>query len=143
VGAGVIGVYAVQGSVVVMDYTAMAAMAKRLIDANGRTVTVVKNGTTPQNSEQPWRGLADYPAVSVTGLAAFVPGSSVATWRVTLRDNIKFGANYALFPASDDAGNQLEFFDEILDNGVRWKIVNAEIIGPTTVRLLYLFEVAR
>jgi hypothetical protein len=127
----------------VADFVALAALAKQLIDANGRTVTIIKNGTTPQDTEQPWRGLADYQMASVTGIAAFVPSAQLKTWEVTTEDNTKRGTNYVLFPASYDGGHLLEFFDELLDGDTRWKITSVEVLGPAATRLLYMIKVNR
>lgn len=125
------------------DFVALAALAKRLIDANGRTVTIVKNGTTPQDTEQPWRGLSDYQTASVTGIGAFVPSTQLKTWEVSTVDNTKRASNYVLFPASDDRGHLLEFFDELLDGDTRWKITSVEVLGPAGTRVLYMIKVSR
>lgn len=120
------------------DCVALAAVAKRLIDANGRSVTLIKHGSNPQNTEQPWRGQADYPVAQVTGIAAFVPATQVDS-----KLGWKQGADYFLFPASDDGGHLLEFFDELVDGNVHWRIVHADVVGPGATRVLYMIEVAR
>lgn len=125
------------------DFEALAATAKRLIDANGRSVTLIKHGKNPQSGDQPWRGEATYPEAQVTGIGAFVPSTLLLTWKIRTETNVKSGVNYVLFPALDDEGNQLEFFDELRDGSVVWRIASVEVLGPSDTRLLYLIEVVR
>lgn len=124
------------------DFVALAAVAKRLIDANGRSVTLIKQGTTPQDADQPWRGQANYPQAQVTGIAAFVPATQLLTWKVDW-DGFKKGVNYFLFPASDDGGHQLEYFDQLVDGDIHWRIIHVEVVGPAATRVVYMIEVAR
>ena len=39
-----------------VDYTALAATATRLIEANGRSITVLARSQLPDDSAKPWRG---------------------------------------------------------------------------------------
>jgi hypothetical protein len=127
----------------VADFEALAATAKRLVDANGRQVTLIKHGKNPQSGDQPWRGEATYPEAQVSGIAAFVTSTLLLTWKIRTESNVKSGASYALFPAVDDEGHQLEYFDELRDGSTVWRIASVEVLGPADTRLLYLIEVVR
>jgi len=128
----------------VANFTKLAATAKRLIDANGRTVTITKQGSVPANSNQPWRGQNSTIAGSVTGTAVFVstePGSLGIQWLNP--DNTKRGDQVAFFAANNDGGKELETYDTITDGDKVWKIVRAQLLAPADTRLIYIFEVAR
>lgn len=124
------------------DFTRLAAVAKRLIDKNGRTVLVVKQGDTPQDSDQPWRGQGTYPINSVSGKAVFVSEASLG-YTARDKDNVKRADMVALFAAANDTGESLETYDVILDGGVTWQILKTELLQPADTRVLYIFEVSR
>ena len=124
------------------DFSKMAAVAQRLIQANGRTVTIVRHGKNPQDSDKPWRGSSEYPAATVTGKAAFVAASDLG-YKVRDAENVKRADKVALFAAADDGGQALEDFDVIEDGASVWHIMRVEVLQPATTRLLYMFEVAR
>lgn len=117
-----------------VDYVSMAAMAKRLIDENGREVTIIQQGHDPQDSTQPWRGLSTYSRYRVTGNAVFTKLEG---------DGSKRKVQMMLFAANDDLGQMLEEFDQVEDGDLVWKIDGAEVVGPADSRVIYKFEVSR
>lgn len=126
------------------NWEATAANVKKLIDKYGRDVVLIKQGNEPQNVEQPWRAQATYDESSVTGKAVFVTPSDMKFGNaVENKDNVKRTEQVVYFAAADDGGNELENFDVIVDNGVRWKIQHGQVLKPADTRLLYQFEVAR
>lgn len=52
-----------------VDFARAAASAKRLVEANGRAVTLYKANREPDDAAKPWRGSSAAPAVSQDGLA--------------------------------------------------------------------------
>lgn len=124
------------------DHAKFAATAKRLIDKHGRSVTVVKRGKQPSDSNKPWRSQAAPVTDEVTGIAVFVNSSDLG-YMVRDEENTKRSVKVALFAADDDGGNNLETFDEIRDGSVKWQISKAEVLFPADTRILYMFEVAR
>ncbi len=124
------------------NFTKLAATALRLINANGRTVTVVKRGNNPVDSDKPWRGQADFDKTVVSGKAVFVNSSDLG-FTVTDENNVKRSVKVALFAASSDGDSELETFDEIRDGSVKWQITKTEVLAPGDIRLLYMFEVKR
>jgi hypothetical protein len=127
----------------VVDSIKLAATAKRLIDANGRDVTVVKFGSTPADSEKPWRGQKVPHETEVTGKAAFVPKTQIITTYAEIQEEVRREGEYALFAADDDGGYDLRSFDAIVDRGQQWRILKTEVIQPADTKILYLFEVSR
>lgn len=124
------------------DFAKLAAAAQRLINANGRTVVVAKLGSTPQDTDQPWRGQSDYGATLVTGKAVFVSERDLG-YTVRDEDNVRRPDKVALFAAADDGGHELETFDEIRDGSVVWRIMKVGVLAPADTRLIYMFEVTR
>ena len=119
------------------------ALAKKLIDANGRTVSIIQLNDTPPNPAQPWRGVADPTSgqTAVTGKGVFVQlgGSNLGiNFRESDPDD-----QVLMFPAADDQGFPLEDFDEVLDNTERWKIKETQVLKPGNARYMYFFRVAQ
>jgi hypothetical protein len=52
----------------VADFVALAAVAERLIEENGRSVTITKLAKSPLDSTQPWRGVSVLERGSITGV---------------------------------------------------------------------------
>ena len=128
------------------DFTKLAATAKRLIDANGRSITLTRQGVTEGDPTKPWRTVSSPVAEEVTGAGVFVttePGKLGAQWFNT--DNLKRGDQVVFFAALNDGGKSLEEFDTVTDSldGTVWKIINAQLLSPATTKLLYQFQVRR
>lgn len=128
------------------DFAELAAVAKRLIDENGRTVSIIKLDKTAADPNKPWRGPVDpraTPIFTVTGKAVFVPlGGSDLGIEWPQDNNLKRGDQVCLFAADNDTGQELEKADEIEDGAGRWAIINTQLLQPADQRLLYFFEVA-
>lgn len=123
------------------NFTKLAATAKRLINKNGREVSIVKLNTTPADPARPWRG-PNNPrtgGATVVAKAAFVPlgGSNLG---ITFQDAAP-DSEVMLFAADDDEGNFLENFDEVIDGTARWAIGQVQVLQPADKRLLYFFLV--
>jgi hypothetical protein len=127
----------------VADFVGLAATAKRLIDANGRTITVVKFGSVPQDSDKPWRGRREYHEAEVQGKAVFVPRTLNLASRTEDQDGVDRQMDYFYFAANNDGGFELETFDAIVDGARTWKIASVELIAPADTRVLYQIEVQR
>lgn len=124
------------------DFEKLALTAKRLIEANGRTVTVSKLANTATDATKPWRTTSVPVAESVSGRAVFVDPSSLGRLFENV-DDVKRGTQVVLFAAENDGGFELETFDTITDFTAEWKILRTKVLNPASVRLLYAFEVRR
>lgn len=131
-----------------VEYARLADTAQRLINENGRSVTLLKLSRADDDTNKPWRGSTtarSAPEASVTGKAVFVPlsGADDLGFIVDQSSGIKRGSEVALFAANDDGGNDLSLFDEIQDKGGSWKILNTQLLHPADQKILYFFEVER
>lgn len=121
-----------------VDFAAMALVAKRLIDANGRLVTLIQQGDDAvPDSTKPWRSDGTYARNKAVGSGVFTK------LKTENPDNTKRKRQMLLFAAADDLGLRLEEFDQVEDGEVLWKIVDVDVVGPADDRVLYKFEVER
>lgn len=121
----------------------LAATAKRLIDKHGRTVTLLKHGSTPADGNKPWRGVSAPVDATVTGKAAFVPRTFILASFAADFDGVLEESEYALFAADNDDGELLETFNVMQDGSRDWKIMRTELIAPGDTRVLYMMQVKR
>lgn len=120
------------------------ALAKRLIDANGRAVSIVQLSNDPEDAAKPWRGPADprdSNSVTVSGIGAFVPISG-GNLGITFQDSGPDDKVF-IFPAADDEGKKLEDFDEVVDGTTRYKIQETQFLQPGAARIMYFFRLAK
>lgn len=122
-----------------IDYVSLAATAQRLIGANGRDVTLVKQDRAPADSLKPWRagGVND---VSVGPLkAVIVPfDSDDVDGSLVRRDDKR-----ALVAANDTGVALIEQFDILVDGADQWRIVRVSTINPGDVRVVYDMQIRR
>lgn len=132
-----------------VDYTKLAATAKRLVEANGRTITFIREAESRADPLKPWDGpgsegsapptLVDLPGV-------FVPPNTVRQFGVTalgqgteFNDVIAFSEQIAIvFPETHD----LRTFTHVED-GDRWGIIGLQVLKPADVQLLAFVAVRR
>jgi hypothetical protein len=121
-----------------IDYEAIALVARSLLTDAGRTVTFNKFNNVPDTSSQPWNG-STTPRTAVATLevsAVVVEPSSLRTLGVEFvtDDFIKRSEQIAL--VSTDT--RLDQFDEMVDDdGTRWKIWKISELRPATKSMLY------
>jgi len=129
----------------VANWQAIRSTVQRLIEANGRDVVIVEQGSDPQDSDKEWRGQADYDNTTVEGKAVFVDLATASKLGLMVDSGTdhKRSGQVLLFPASKDQGKELETFDVVRDGDVTWNIDKAQVLKPSTTRLLYFFEVSR
>jgi len=124
------------------DWSTLIATVRRLLDRNGRSVTIQQLSAVPTDSERPWRG-ATTPTVAVTRTlkACFVPPTADEFGRsIASEDMLASVEQVALIEPSDI---ELEKFDTILDGGSRYAIKWSWTLKPGSTILLYAFGVIR
>ena len=128
-----------------IDYTALAATATKLVTDAGREITFVRLAKAAATNTTPWRGAAPdprTPADATTGAQAVAvePSSAVALGIATAdSDFIKRAeAIYIVEPAPD-----LETYDEVIVDSVRFQINEVQKLKPATTTLLYFVSVRR
>ncbi len=122
-----------------VDYIALAATAKRLIDAAGRDITLTKKDRSPADPNTPWRagGVTDttigpFKGVVVPYEEKDVDGSIV-----------RRGDRMALISGLDGGTNLVEQFDSLVDNGTVWKIQGVDVVNPGDTRVLYTLQLRK
>jgi hypothetical protein len=121
-----------------VNYASLATTAQRLINENGRTVTLTKTDRTPADSNKPWRagGSSD---TTVDVVAVLVPYESKDV-DGTL---VKRGDNRAYVAALDTGAELIEDYDTLVDSSDYWRIQAVEVINPGDTRVLYDIQLRR
>jgi len=136
----------------VVNFTNLAATAKRLVEANGRTVTLYKENRDPDNAAEPWRGTSTAPDAgqggdTQTGIVAFVPAGESGLGRLASDSGGGLQVQLdqvGLLAATTVPGVDVEVFDRMLDaDGVHWKIVTREKLQPATTAVLWVLGLKR
>lgn len=132
-----------------VDYVKLAETAKRLIEANGRTITFVREAETREDPLKPWDGPGSdiaAPPTEVPLYGVFVPPNTVRQFGVTalgqgteFNDVIAFSEQIAIvFPETHD----LRTFTHIIDSE-RWGIIGLQVLKPADTQLLAFVAVRR
>jgi len=123
------------------NYVKLAATAKRLIELNGRTVTLVRKVRTPADSAKPWRG------PSGTGNTTVASPKAVVYPAVEKNEDgqlVSRGFEKALIAHDSLSSPQdLTDIDSIVDGGVTYKVIKAHRVGPGDVTIHYEFDLKR
>lgn len=123
-----------------IDYSAMRALAERLIAENGQEVNFYQTSGTPGDAAKPWRGTltAD---TAITVMAAVVPVSEDDDPEAMRRGAATAYVAADVFGSgtgSSFAEAALEGFNRMVDAfGVTWNVSNVTIIAPGPVRVAY------
>lgn len=141
-----------------VNYVRLAATVKRLIGASGRTVTLVKQSTTPANVLEPWKGPADEDATIAadassvgTGKAGFPVFATFVKSDDELGElfaslagtNVRRGAKIALVAGSDVTPEQLEEYDTMIDGDDVWSIESVDTLRPGPIVVLHALVLGR
>ena len=135
-----------------VNFTNLAATAKRLVEANGRSVTLLKENRDPDNASEPWRGTGTAPVAlqggdTQTGIVAFVPASGSGFGRLASDSGGGLQVQLdqvGLLAATSVPGIDVEAFDRLLDaDGTHWKIVTRGKLRPATTTVLWVLGLKR
>lgn len=133
-----------------VNFTKLAATAKRLIEKNGRTVTITKDDRTPADPSMPWLGPDDVPT-SPDGLTfqakvAFVPatGGGLGNRRQENPsvEDLEFKQGLVAH-GSLPAGTDLLTFNWLVDGLKVYRLESVEELKPADTELIYTLELAR
>ena len=139
-----------------VDFTRLAATAKKLVEASGRNVTLYKRDRTPANPNEPWRGpdaVPTPPDGQVIGpvKVAFVPASGGGFGKIlfdgdeALRVKIDQVGLLATTSATALAGiteAMIEDADTLVDGSTAYKIVTKGHLKPASTSLLFVLGLA-
>ena len=120
-----------------VDFTSLAAVATRLIKANGRDVTLKRRSRTPDNPDKPWRG------TDCGGDQEVTVRASITSYTEDEIDGdlVRRGDRVAWVGA--ESGVSVEEYDFLVDGGARWKIMDVEKIRPATTAVAYRLQLRR
>ena len=129
-----------------VDYNKMATIAKTLIEANGKTLTVIVRSTVVADVTKPWRGTdpADQTEVTVLGIVVPFRLQRISEYSEEVMELIRRGAMRGLIAAlSTDV--DLQTATTIIDSstGYKWQVKGLKVLNPGPVKLLYEFILAR
>ncbi len=124
-----------------VDYVAFRNLAERLIEANGRTLSLVRRDQgNPTDPAKPWRGSTEAAeiVVVVKGIVIEFEKEDFDGTLVRRGDKRILIADKSVIDEGGSATNlQIEDYDHILDGGTRWKIMKAELIEPGPLRIMF------
>lgn len=128
-----------------VNYVRSAATAKRLIEENGRTVTLYRKVRTPVDVAKPWRGPDTTPATPDPNIVAQVKAVIYPVKEEDVDDGlVRLGMQTAMVAHDSLSPTQdLSDIDAIKDGSYTYKVVKAVVIGPGDVKLVYQFFLER
>jgi len=135
----------------VANYAKLQKTAQRLIDKNGRSITLVRQDRTNDNASRPWKNNADPSGAGaqkeiVKGV--FVPPNTVRQFGLTalgqgaeIEDLIANSENVIIISPGD--AYDVREFQEVIDGTETWGIVGTQILRPADLVLLGFLGVKR
>ena len=138
------------------NFVALAATAKRLVEANGRAVDLLRDNTTPDSALKPWRGTSSAPSSGTGGLVvpsvkmAFVPAGGGGFGRL-LSDaagELRVAYDQVGLLAVDSLPTgvttaDVESCDKVRDGSEIWSIVQLGHLKPAETSLLFVLGLKR
>mgnify|MGYP000258909096 CR=1 FL=1 len=124
-----------------VNYASLKSLAERLIEANGRDLTLVRRDQgNPADVAQPWRASTEAAEISfvVKGVFTEFEKEDFDGTLVRRGDKRVLISDQSVLDESSGVSNlDIEDYDHILDAGVRWKIINVENIQPGSTKIFY------
>jgi hypothetical protein len=123
-----------------MDYVKMAALAKKLIEKNGRTATF-RNLAPSSDPTKPWRSSSPAVLSSVTQKAAFVSLSSRHLGIELTQEQLNSRANELVMAGISTL--DLSTVNQIVDGTATFNIEWMQMVKPGDQVLFYAFGIKR
>lgn len=123
-----------------MDYVRLAALAKRLIEANGRTVTFNRLATSTDPAV-PWRTSAPAVAQAVTQKAAFVSLSARHLGIELTQEQLNLRANELVLAGSSTI--DMLHVNQIVDGTETFAVQWVQTIKPGDTAVFFAFGIKR
>lgn len=121
-----------------MNEVKYIALCQRLINKNGRTVTLKK-----LKKSQGWKGDSELyeDALDRTLVACFVPASSGGLGNDLVTEDLLARVNQVALVAPTDI--DLRLHNVVIDNGTSWKIEWVQTLQPANEPLLYVIGIKK
>lgn len=130
-----------------VDFVRLANTAKRLIDANGRTITVNQKQTTSADTDKPWREATGGNAntFTVIGVEASSRSTNTAAKRTSFIEGAILREEQSAFIVNAlDAGDRdLSVYDELVDGNDVYSIDAIDSLKPGPIVVIYEFIVSK
>lgn len=126
-----------------INYTSILATAQRLINANGRTVSVIRLSRALDDAGKPWRGTANprtTPDATQSLKGVFVSAGSATDLGFLTEVPETIALEHKFMITAAVTGVELEDYDEVVDDSKYYKIVRCQKLQPGDTALLYFFE---
>lgn len=117
-----------------MNYSALAAKGKALVDRFGMTITLIRLSSAPP-VDRPWEGARPTPGKEYR--AVFVDPGSLGL-KVEVNDFLKSSSQVAIIATADD----LRDYHKLNDGERDWKITGFSSLRPAGTPLLWYVGVA-
>lgn len=141
-----------------VNYTKLAATALKLIQKNGRTITLIRRSEVPATVGEPWKGAADVAAtvgdpdpdltgkVGIEVSAVFVGRDDqelAELFGAVPLTEVNRGLKVALIAGSDVSPEELTKFDAVIDSGDVWSIEAKDTLRPGPLAVLHRIVLSR
>lgn len=128
-----------------VDYVSFRNLAERLIEENGRTLSLVRRDQgNPVDPAKPWRSSTEVAEITVSVLGVFIEFEKEDFDGSLVRRGDKriLIADKSVIDEGGSAANlQIEDYDHVLDGTVRWKILTVNLIEPGAIRIMFDLQV--
>jgi len=131
-----------------VDYVKLSATAKRLIEANGRVITLIQDNKVPASAAEPWKGATPGTETISSISGVFVPPNTVRQFGLTslgkgteMIDMIDRSEQIAIVNPETRELAQFSHLQEA--DGTRWGIIGLQILKPADIQLLAFIGVRR
>ena len=121
-----------------IDYAHLALVAQRLINDNGRSLTITLRSRAPADPTKPWNGPSL--AANATTTINVVGVIGMHEEYDPHPDLVRSGDKQAYISALDTDPSLVEHFDILDDGDDRWKIDKVDLIAPGPTRVIYLLK---
>lgn len=128
-----------------VNYASFRNLAERLIEENGRDLSLVRRDQgNPVDPTKPWRDSTEAAEITVVvkGVVIEFEKEDFDGSLVRRGDKRILIADKSVIDEGGSAANlQIEDYDHILDETVRWKILDANVIEPGDTRIMFDLQV--
>lgn len=131
-----------------VDFTRLAATAKRLVDANGRSITLNKLEADVPDAAKPWRGAAAPAAtpeatITLSGVAVSPVGAVNLGIAAAEDDFIKRATEIFIAAPGSTPIADLKQFQQLVDGSDTFAINEVRELRPADLTLLYYISVRK
>lgn len=128
-----------------VNYTSFRSLAERLIEANGRSLSLVRRDQdNPTDPVKPWRDSTEAAEITVAVIGVVIDFEKEDFDGSLMRRGDKriLVADKSVIDEGGSAANlNIEDYDHIIDGGVRWKILSAKVVEPGDTRIMFDLQV--